>query len=249
MAVVSDDHWVLVDAGRGATLRAIEAGLDLGRLATVFITHHHSDHLCDLAAVATARWSAGAHGPLVVVAPVGPAAQFARRCLDAYADDCFHGQADPGATVRPQIEVRGFVAAVDQAEVWDDGRFRIGAALVDHHPIAPAVGYRIDLAEGPAVAVSGDTVVCRGIEQLAAGAQVLVHEAVLTARANSDLLEWNASAASVARMASAAGVDTLVLTHLLPAPVADEYEREVREAGWLGPLHVATDLLRLPLVC
>lgn len=55
VAIVLGDRWVFVDAGRGATLRAVEAGLDLARLAAVLITHHHSDHVCDLPAVATAR--------------------------------------------------------------------------------------------------------------------------------------------------------------------------------------------------
>ena len=73
VAVVDGDDWVLVDCGRGSTLRAISAQLDLTRLVGVFLTHHHSDHLSDLATLAIARWAAGATHALVVHAPVGPA--------------------------------------------------------------------------------------------------------------------------------------------------------------------------------
>ena len=126
----------------------------------------------------------------------------------------------------------------------------MSSALVDHHPVAPAVGYRIDVG-GVSVAVSGDTAVCDGIRALAADVDVLVHEAVLTELASPSTLAWNAGVATVGQMAASSGVGTLVLTHLLPAPRTqshhNKYIAEARAGGWHGPLHIASDLLRLPL--
>ena len=243
--------WVLVDAGRGATQRALDAGLDLGRLQVVCLTHHHSDHLSDLATLAITRWVSGAIDPLPVVAPSG-AEQSLRRALPRRV----RGRQLPRA-------VRSVAAVHDQRSpsMRSSRRRRpprcgrptgwsISSALVDHHPVAPAVGYRVDVMDA-SVAVSGDTAVCPGIEWLARGADVLVHETVLEARASAELLAWNAGAVSVGRLAVVAEVGTLVLTHLLPAPRTQAHEQayldEVRSGGWAGPVLVAHDLLRVPL--
>lgn len=248
VAIVGDENmWILIDAGRAATQRAIDAGLDLDRLLAVFITHHHSDHLSDLATLATTKWVGGAADPLTVVAPAGPACRFARACLDAYDDQCFHGQGGTGAA-RPSVIAHEFDPSANVAVVWQHHGWTVSSALVDHHPVAPAVGFRIEI-EGSVIAVSGDTAVCEGMRALGRDADVLVHEAVLSKTASPALLAWNAAAGAVGQMAASIGVRTLILTHLLPAPRHEDDERayvaEARAAGWAGELHVARDLLRL----
>jgi ribonuclease Z len=249
-AVIDGDAWVLVDCGRGATQRAIDAGLDLTRLVAVLLTHHHSDHVSDLATLATARWAGGGIGPLRVVAPTGPAAAFARGCLDGYPDQAFHSQADAGSPLRPAVVVDAFAATDEVVAVHDADGFTVASALVDHHPVAPAVGYRIGISAG-VVVVSGDTAACAGMAALAAEVDVLVHEALLGPRVSAAALTWNAGADEVGRLAAEAGVGRVVLTHLIPAPhtVADiaAYEAETRRGGWTGPLTVAHDLLRIPI--
>jgi ribonuclease Z len=247
-AVIDDDGtWILIDAGRGATQRAIDGGLDLTSLRGVFITHHHSDHLSDLATLATTRWVGGGLDAMNVVAPHGPSARFAATCLDGYDDQSFYSQ---GGSLRPAVSVAAFEASTDVTEVWCGDGWSVSSVLVDHHPVAPAVGYRV-IVGGLSIAVSGDTAVCDGMRALAADADVLVHEAVLTELASPSTLAWNAGAAAVGQMASSVGVRTLVLTHLLPAPRTpphhDKYIAEARTGGWQGPLHIATDLLRLPI--
>ncbi|MEZ5343683.1 MAG: hypothetical protein R2706_20290 [Acidimicrobiales bacterium] len=121
----------------------------------------------------------------------------------------------------------------------------IRTALVDHHPIEPAVGYRVERS-GVTVMVSGDTCVCDGVRTLAAGADVIVHEALLAARVSPALLTWNASAESVGELAALTQPTTLVLTHLIPAPVTNDdesaYVVDVRRGGFDGDTVVARDL-------
>ena len=248
VAVVGERSWLLVDCGRAATQRALCAGLDLTGVAAVVITHHHSDHLSDLATLATARWVAGATSPLKVVAPRGPAAAFARGCLDGFDDQVFHRQAAASAGRRPAIDALAFDASGDVATVLETDEWAVSSVLVDHRPVEPAVGYLIE-SRGIRVAVSGDTAVCDGMRSLARGVDVLVHEALLTARVSPALLAWNASARSVGELAASTRPGTLVLTHMIPAPacVEDElaYLEEVREGGFTGRTLVAHDLLRL----
>ncbi len=250
VAVVDGASWVLVDCGRAATQRALSAGLDLRRLRAVFLTHHHSDHVSDLATLATTRWVSGDDTPLRVVTPAGPAERYAERCLDVFGDEAFHGQATPSARARPTIAVDAFEPGPDVEEVFADDDWRVVSVLVDHHPVKPAVGYTVERA-GIRVAISGDTAVCEGVRRLAHGADVVVHEALLTAAVSPSLLEWNAGARSVGALASSTQPATLILTHLIPAPRTVEDERafldEVREGGFTGHTVIAHDLLRLPV--
>jgi ribonuclease Z len=241
---------VLVDCGRAATQRALCAGLDLTSVQAVLITHHHSDHLSDLATLAITRWTAGAADALRVVAPVGPSAAFARRCLDVFEDQAFHGQAPATAERRPSIVVDDFDAGHDIGIVLETDEWRASSVLVDHHPVEPAVGYLIE-RRGARIAISGDTVICDGMRHLADGAQIVVHEALLTAGVSASLLEWNASARSVGELAAVTQPETLVLTHLIPAPSTADDEQalldEVRDGGFTGRTIVASDLLRIPI--
>jgi len=250
LAVVSGPEWLLVDCGRAATQRAIDAGLDLTALAAVALTHHHSDHVSDLATLAIARWCAGATTPLAVVAPDGPTTRFASRCLDTYEDQCFYGQSTSAAGPRPRLAIHAFDPGATVTAVHQAGGWRVSAVLVDHHPVAPAVGYLVETG-GARVAVSGDTAVGDGMRALARDVDVLVHETLHPARVPADLLAWNAGADAVGALAAAASPGTLVLTHLLPAPTDPAHERsyldEVRRGGYHGPTVVASDLVRIPV--
>jgi ribonuclease Z len=247
-AVLADGEWFLVDCGRAATQRAIEAGLDLTALAAVAITHHHSDHLSDLATLATARWTAGATTPLTVVAPIGHAARFAERCLEPFHDQSFYGQAVGGTAPRPVVHVHGFAASTVVSPVYASDDWRLSSVLVDHHPVEPAVGYLVEHGDHR-VAISGDTAICDGMRHLAQSVDVLVHEALLSSRVPSALLDWNAGAKAVGQLAAQVRPHTLVLTHLIPAPQSagdeQEYLDEVRAGGFDGRTIVAHDHLRV----
>ena len=73
-AVVVGNDVYLVDTGDGLMHRYASAGLDVGQVKAVFITHHHFDHNADLGALLTFRWLAndllGETGqPLPVIGP------------------------------------------------------------------------------------------------------------------------------------------------------------------------------------
>jgi ribonuclease Z len=125
---------------------------------------------------------------------------------------------------------------------------------VHHEPVAPAVGYRVETPDG-VVAVSGDTRACDEVVELARGADVLVHEALLPAALAPfhdalphlrHVARYHADAAELGPLARRAGVATLVLTHLIPAPCSPADERAfvdaVRSGGFTGEVVVGQDL-------
>src|SRR6476660_5664406 len=57
-AVIVDGRPYLVDCGYGALKSAVQAGLTLGSLSNVFITHLHDDHTADIAAFLALKWTA-----------------------------------------------------------------------------------------------------------------------------------------------------------------------------------------------
>ena len=103
--------------------------------------------------------------------------------------------------------------------------------------------------------LAGDTVPCAGLDELCAGADVLVHtvvrrdliEPIGLARLT-DVLDYHSTVEDAAETAARAGVGTLVLTHLVPAPPPDA-EHEWADAApaphFAGTVVVARDLLTL----
>jgi ribonuclease Z len=237
--------WLLIDCGPGIARRVLEARLDLCGLAGVLLTHHHSDHVSDLANLAISRFIAGAPTALRVVAAEGPCVEFASRCLDAFDDSAFYSQRRANVSIRPELDIVPFAATNEPTVVHQDGQITARAVLVDHGPMEAAVGYRI-CTDSATVAISGDTAVCPGVRLLADGADVLVHQALLSDSVSRSALAWNASARSVGELAQDAGVKHLVLTHLMPTPAnASEEEAfgaEARSSGYKGPLSMPQDL-------
>jgi ribonuclease Z len=251
VVVVSDGVVIQIDAGRGTSMRLTDLGIALCDLTAVCVTHHHSDHLLGLADLLMCRWLEDGRGQLPVVAPDGEATRIARGVLDVWANEIEMRSAHTGRGGTPLADVQGFAAQPAPTEVFRSGPVLVLAAAVEHSPVVPAVGYRIETPDG-VVAVSGDTAVCPSLALLAADADVFVCEAFQrtgTVGLLSDpdaIAAYHADSVQVGQLAAQARVKTLMLTHLIP-PVtrtADKYlfERDVREGGFTGTVIVADDL-------
>ncbi len=242
------------DAGRSTVMRLSGAGIRLQDLTALFVTHHHSDHLTGLQDLVLTRWimdRVTASTPLPVVAPQGPAIDFAQRMLDAWDHDIAVRNEHTGRSDAPTIDLIPFGYPAAPTEVWRHGAVRVLAGQVRHEPVHPAVGYRVETPDG-AVVITGDTLVCDEVATLARGADVLVYEAMRFTpleqlpKHRQFVLDYHADTRLIGAQAAALDVPTLVLTHLIPPPDS-EHERElfaadVRGGGFAGALMVADDL-------
>ncbi len=244
------------DCGRATTLRLTEAGQDLTTLAALAITHHHSDHLVGLADLLMSRWLEADRSelldPLPVLVPDGPGSRLVGTVLDPWQEEIAMRTAHVGYTSSPDPAVRPFPAPATPSVVFRLDGLSVEAASVRHEPVIPAVGYRVTTPDATVV-ISGDTTICQEMEDLASGADILVHEAFRTSAVWGGLLSdpkaiaaYHSDTVQLGGLAQRAGVGTLVLTHLIPSPrtEADKeaYMADIRAGGYKGKVLVADDL-------
>ena len=257
-----NDISLQFDAGRGTVLRLLDAGASVLNLTALFVTHYHSDHVVDLADVAMTRWiqqQLAKTGPLPIIVPDGPCRRFAERMLDAYEDDIHVRREHVGAD-EPRIDLSSFAVPTVPTEVWRsaDGNVRVSAMGVRHEPVQAAVAYRVDTPDG-AVVISGDTRVCEETFELAAGADVVVHEAcrrtAMTETTKNSvfatIFDYHADTVELGAMAEKHGIPHVMLTHLIPAPATPEHEQkfadDLRRGGYTGTVTVGRDLVTVTL--
>ncbi|MBT3941518.1 MAG: MBL fold metallo-hydrolase [Chloroflexi bacterium] len=249
-----------IDAGRATAMRLAAVDVRPADLDGVFLTHHHSDHLQGLDDLVFSRWidmslrgEAGAKIRLPVIAPDGPLADFLEHLLDPWREDIKVRKADMGREDGPEMNLTLFEASRALEPVWELGDVRVLATRVQHDPVIPSVGYRIESPDG-VVAITGDTTVCDEVGLLAEGADVLVHEAMLSEAVigtpRESIMHYHSDSVGIGETAKSAGVKSLMLTHMIPAPDAIEngvarYEAAVRSGGFTGSLVVGEDLDRV----
>ena len=102
--------------------------------------------------------------------------------------------------------------------------------------------------------IAGDTVPCVGLDELCAGADMLVHTVVrrdliehIGLPRLTDVLDYHSSVPDAARTAQRHGVQTLVLTHLVPAPAPGTEQEWLDQATahFTREVVLAADLLTI----
>jgi len=242
----------LVDCGRGVLQRAAAAGVGGAGLSALLLTHLHSDHIAELGDLVITRWVtnfAPDPAPLPIIGPPGTA-ETVEATLKAFGHDIDYRiahHADLNAP--PPIEVHEYT----EGPVWDRDGVTIRVAPTDHRPVAPTIGFRIEFG-GASVVLAGDTVPCASLDELAGGADALVHTAIrkdilihVPQQRVKDVCDYHSSVQEAAATAARAGVGTLVLTHYVPAiaPGQEEQWRALAATEFKGQIELGDDLHRV----
>ena len=165
----------LFDCGRGATIRLTQVGVPIGSISRLFLTHLHSDHVIQIPDLLLTGWVGGGRRvPFEVWGPEGTR-DMMDHILQAFAFD-IHMRRDVDEKA-PGDGIKVVSHDITQGIVFDEQGVKVTAFLVDHGPVAPAFGYRVDY-RGHSVALSGDTRVSENLIRFAQGVDVLVHEVV-----------------------------------------------------------------------
>jgi ribonuclease BN (tRNA processing enzyme) len=235
--IVAGDRLYVVDCGDGVARQIVRAGLPLTALRHVFITHHHSDHNADYGNLLLLAWTSGLRERVDTWGPA-PIEQITRLFLEMSAVDIDTRVVDEGrAPLAPLIHAHDLTAP---GVVVQDDRVKVTSATATHPMIKSAFAYRFDTADR-SIVISGDTAKSDAIIALAKGVDVLVHEAIYPAAVDrlaarmptattlkKHLLASHTTAEDCGRVAAAAGVKTLVLSHFVPAD-----DPLVSEQAWI----------------
>jgi ribonuclease Z len=242
VAVIAGGKFYVVDVGPESAENLVLSGLPLADIGGVLITHFHSDHIGDLGELNLQTWVQGRPAALAVyggpgIEQVVDGFNQAYRLDQGYRTEHHTARLMPPETwplVAHRIEMAG-EQPLRTADVLNSGALRITAIEVAHGPVHPAYAYRFDY-KGRSVIVTGDVEPFPPLADAAAGADVLVSEALARpmiktleesaaaggrdriAAMMHDIQGYHISPAEVAEIANRANVRLLVLYHLLPAP-------------------------------
>lgn len=226
---------VLLDCGPGV-FGALYRHLDPERIDAVALSHLHPDHCLDLCAFyVAARYSPSAPWPVVdLYGPPGTLDRLTR----AY---------DPGPDPDPSADLSAVFRHHDWRPEQQLGPFTVRTARTAHPAACWAT--RFETADG-ALVYSGDTGPTEALTDLARGADLLLCEAAFTEPGPGQPPNpggVHLTGTQAGRIATAAGVGRLVLTHV-PPWYDPEPARAAARTRYDGPVEMASSGLRLSVL-
>ena len=256
--IVYDNVPYVIDTGYGVSFKLVESKLPLPSLRYVFITHHHSDHNAEFGTLLNNAWATGLRTPVDAYGPAGMH-ELTTGFWQAYRFDIETRMADEG---RPDLRRLVSVHEYSEGAVMTTPDLAVTALRNVHPPITESFALKFAFRD-KTVVFSGDTAYFPPLAGFARGADILVHE-VMYAPALEELVRRNPNAATlmahleashtvaedVGRIATAAGVKTLVLNHFVPADgsgLTDQTWIEAVRTTYAGELVVGKDLMAIAL--
>ena len=242
---------VLIDSGGGSALRFGVAGAKVSDLDLVLFSHFHVDHSADFAALVKSSYFQDLTRELPVFGPTGNAmfpsttqflkSQFAKpdgsyRYLSDYlpAD----GNARSGAYALTPTNIETGEAATKLVFNKDGLK---ASALRQHHGNVPALAWRVETG-GASIVFSGDTD-GKNLEKLAMNADLLVAHNAIPESARGSILDLHMPPSQIGKVATAAEVHALVLSHRMTRSLGqEESTRAAIAKSWEGKVQFANDL-------
>lgn len=196
IAVSISSTYYILDCGEGCQLRMSLLGISPLKVASVFITHAHGDHVLGLCPLIESMSHHGRRDPLYIVAPSG---------VDRLVSE----------TIRITSTGLGFELIIrNPAEGYEDSNVVVKGYRTCHG--MESWGYRISFKRKRLdICYTGDTMACREIVEACRNTDILIHEATFAQENEEEARSYmHSTAREAARMASEAGARYLYLTHI-----------------------------------
>jgi ribonuclease BN (tRNA processing enzyme) len=206
-----DGYSLLLDLGNGA-LGSLARYTDVADIDAVALSHVHLDHCADVGGLYVARRydPRGQAGKIPVFGPPGVAARM---------DEIYGLTAEDESTTRSVFD---FVE-------YDGTAHTVGPFTIESVPVVhclPAFALRVS-AGGRTLTYSGDTGYCQALIDASVGADVALYEASYVESADNPV-DMHLTGAEGGRAATEAGVERLILTHLVAWNDDDEVLADAR---------------------
>lgn len=166
---------LLFDCGRGCTTRLVQVDRKLiTKIEHLFLTHLHSDHIVGIDDLWLNGWTQGRNAPMKTVGPPGTL-DFFTHLKQAFSED-INIRIEKGLPATTDGIGLGETRDIEQDQVvFDEDGVTVTAFLVDHKPVEPAFGFKIEY-NGRSVIISGDTKPSENLMKYSKGADVILHE-------------------------------------------------------------------------
>lgn len=222
------DAKILLDCGPGIMRQLELAGVDYADLTHVYVSHQHGDHSLGLPMLLLNRTIFYPDRPLQVLA--------APPVLDVLAQLNTLVFPDLQEMRDPIVECVPMHTGPEMTPLAGATGVRYLLAPAKHSVVA--WGIRLALRNGRSVVYSGDTGPSRQIAELAAGADLLIHD-TFHLTPPSTTFELHSAAGQVGALASEAGVRAVALVHRkdTSAAAAGQY-RELAAKHFAGEILV-----------
>jgi ribonuclease BN (tRNA processing enzyme) len=256
--VVVNDTPFVIDCGMGVSRQLVNANIPIPSIKYIFISHHHSDHNLEYGNLVYNAWAAGLSTPIHSFGPKGIEDmtniywELNKFDVETRIED--EGRPDP----RPLLIAKDIL---DDGVVLQTADVKVTAFRTPHPPITESFAYKFETPDG-VIVFSSDTAYNPKLAEFAKGADVLVHECLYVpavdrlvlktkngATLKKHLMESHTTTEDVGRIAAAAGVKVLVLSHFVPGDLDvtdEEWTADVKK-NFFGRIIVAKDLMQLAL--
>ncbi len=245
---------LLFDCGRGTIQRLFQLGPDYPRVDKLFLTHLHSDHIVGIPDLWLTAWIMGRKTPLTVWGPTG-ATHMMTHLEQAYQAD-IHIRRDLDELL-PQSGIDFITHEIEEGFEYRQGGVAVSAFDVDHHPVTPAFGFRIEYG-GNVVVLSGDTRPSDNLVKRSQGADLLIHEVLapqafmrratqMTDHHRQAVIEHHTTPQQAGEIFSRINPKLAVYSHVIGGP-GTGYKTELIEgtrATYSGAVEIGYDLMAI----
>jgi len=226
LVIAGRERTVLVDCPGNPILRLERAGVDFNAVTDLLVTHFHPDHVSGVPLFLMDMWLRERHRPLEIFG-LADTLDRLEKMMDLYGWDTW-----------PDFYPVSFkrLPAAEMSLVLDCPDFKIFSSPVQH--LIPTIGLRVEFPNEKVFAYSCDTEPCEQVVRLAAGADVLVHEA-------SGATLGHSSAAQAGEIAARAEAAHLFLIHYPTGSYRNSDLVAEAQTGYRGQVSLAEDFTTL----